>query len=226
MNATLNATAATLNREDNRAGITGPSLMIHTDVKGALALDIPDGERLIVQNFRNPSRQACVIIPADAWAGVDTIPEQFRGLVSSVLEQGAKSILRRYCLNYSLMPMAIPANLFSADAILSEAAGNNSDWLDADEMAAAWDTSATRAQFIKNPNYAASAEYRKLVNHFAETVKKLAGKKVSIQPKDLDAIAAKIHADDHATEFGQFVFRRIEQLRNRKVAEGFDLALL
>ena len=215
-----------LTREDNRAGITGTAYTIHTDIKGALALTIATDERLITQNFRNPSRQACIIIKAEAWATVGDIPEQFRGLVSTVLEQAAKTILRRYCLNYSLMPLAIPANLFTADAIMSEAAGNNSDWLDSDELAAAWDVSATRAQFIKSPNYVASAEYRKLVNYFADTVKKLAGKKVSVKPEDLDAIAAKLHEDDHSTEFGQFVFRRIEQLRNRKVPEGFDLALL
>lgn len=213
-------------REDNRATVTGESLHIHTDVKSALALTLGDDERLIVQNFRNPSRQACIIMKAHAWDAIGSAPEQFRALLSTVLENAAKSILRRYCLSYSLMPMVIPSALLTVDAIMAEAAGNNSEWLDKDELAAAWDASATRAQFIKNPNYAASAEYRKLVNHFADLVKKLAGKTSAYTPEELDVIAAKLHEDDHATEMGQFIFRRIDQLRNRKAAPLMDLSLL
>lgn len=200
---------------------------IHTDVKAA-ALLTPATHRMIVQHLRNPARSICVAIPAAPWTQLRAggVPEQYIGLLDGVLENAAKAILKRYAIAFSLLPTSIPAALLTSDSIMAEAAGSASEWLSKDELSAAWETSATRKQFITNPNYAANQAYRAQVNNFAELIKKLAGKTSAYEPQQLDIMQAKIHEDDHMTEFGQFVMRRIEQLRNRKPTEELSFALL
>lgn len=207
--------------------VTATTLNISTDVKAA-ALLTPADHRLIVQHLRNPARSICVAVPAAPWTQLRTsgVPETYVGLLDAVLDNAAKAILKRYAVAFSLLPTSIPANLLTADAIMTEAAGSASEWLSKEELTAAWETSATRKQFITNPNYAANQAYRAQVNNFAELIKKLAGKTSAYEPAQLDIMQAKIHEDDHMTEFGQFVMRRIEQLRNRKPAEELSFALL
>jgi hypothetical protein len=206
---------------------TGATLAIATDVKAA-ALLTPEGHRLIVQHLRNPARSICVAVPDAPWTALRTaaVPEQYIGLLDAVLDNAAKSILKRYAIAFSLLPSTIPSALLTADAIMTEAAGSASEWLSKDELSAAWETSATRKAFITNPNYAANQAYRAQVNNFAELIKKLAGKTSTYNEQQLDIMQAKIHEDDHMTEFGQFVMRRIEQLRNKKPAEELSFALL
>lgn len=200
---------------------------VNTDVKAA-ALLTPATHRLIVQHLRNPARAICVSIPATPWEQLRAsgTPEAYIGLLDAVLENAAKSILKRYALAFTLLPTSIPANLLSGDAILTEAAGSASEWLSKEELTAAWETSATRRQFITNPNYAANQAYRAQVNVFADLIKKLAGKTSTYTPTELDVMQAKLHEDDHTTEFGQFVMRRIEALRNKPAPAVMDFALL
>lgn len=203
------------------------TLIIHTDVKAA-ALLTPASHRLIVQHLRNPARSICVAIPDAPWAQLraDSVPLQYISLLDGILESAAKAILKRYAIAFSILPSSIPASLLAGDAILTEAAGSASEWLSKDDLSAAWETSATRRSFITNPNYAANQAYRAQVNNFAELVKKLSGKTSAYKSEELDIIQAKLHEDDHMTEFGQFVMRRIEQLRNRKPSEELSFALL
>ncbi len=203
------------------------TLAINTDVKAA-ALLTPEGHRLIVQHLRNPARSICVAVPDAPWTNLRSsgTPETYIGLLEAVLDNAAKAILKRYAVAFSLLPTSIPANLLTSDAIMTEAAGSASEWLSKDELTAAWESSATRKAFICNANYAANAAYRAQVNNFAELIKKLAGKTSTYQEQQLDIMQAKLHEDDHMTEFGQFVMRRIEQLRNKKPAEELSFALL
>lgn len=203
------------------------TLTINTDVKAA-ALLTAAGHRLIVQHLRNPARSICVAVPDAPWAQLRTssVPEQYLGLLEAVLDNAAKAILKRYAIAFTLLPTSIPAALLTSDAIMAEAAGSAGEWLSKDELTAAWEASATRKQFINNQNYASNQAYRAQVNNFAELIKKLAGKTSAYDPQQLDIMQAKIHEDDHVTEFGQFVMRRIEQLRNKKPAEELSFALL
>lgn len=215
-------TTATQTNETNvqaQSAQSAQALQLHTDTKAATLLAQP-GERTIVQNFKNPARKLAVNIPGDAWQPLATVPEQFRGLLDTVLTSAGKSILRRYAGNYSVFPSTIPAALFTVDAIMNEAAGNNSEWLSKEELTQAWETSATRKAYINDPRYAASKEFRSVVNYLADLYLRLAGKTSAYKPDELDLMVAKLREDDHDSELGAFVFMRVEQLRNRKQPEA------
>lgn len=206
-------------------GITGVALPLSTDAKAARLL-CAEGHRTIVQNFRNPARTLAVNISTEAWAPIATAPEQFRPLLDAVLESAAKSILKRYADAFTLHPSAIPADLFTPDAIMAEAAGNNSEWLSKEELQTAWEQSATRKQFISNPNYAANAAYRKAFAYYADLILKLAGKTTAYEPKELDIMVAKLAPADLDTPLGDFIVRRTEALRNKPQRAAVDMDLL
>lgn len=207
----------------NHSDITGEAYAIFTDSKGAAAtLGINAqsfADRLITQNFKNPARSAAIVIDGAAWAALDSVPEQYRALLATVLTNAAKGILKRYVAGFSLIPAAIPASLFTTDALMDEASGANSEWLNKEELVAAWEASATRKAMVSNPNYAASAPYRKAYEVFKDAVCKLSGKTVSITPAMMNLIVAKLHADDIESDMGLFIVRRIEQLKNKRVED-------
>lgn len=222
LNTTIIATHASgivTTQSDNSTQGTGPMLSLMTDTK-ACALLTQAGDRYIRKNWRNPARAFAVNIPSDAWAPLATVPEAFRGLLDTVLVNAAETIIKRYVENYTLPPTHIPAALFTADAIMLEAAGNNSTSYTREELTAAWEASATRKEFISRPQYASSKEYRTTVSWFADLIKKLAGRTAGYTPEELDIMVAKLNESDHETEFGQYVVRRVEALRNRKAPDS------
>jgi hypothetical protein len=109
---------------------------------------------------------------------------------------------------------------------MSEAVGGASDWMSKEELTAAWERSATRAKFTQNPRYAGDINYRKAVNAYTDMVLKLAGKTTVYKPEECDKIIAKMDASDLDTEFGAFVVRRLEQIRNKPQKQELDLDCL
>lgn len=207
---------------------------IHTtesSVKAAV-LSLPQNARMLTARFRNPARMAALIIPADAWTVMSEAlnsSEQARAyapLLSAVLESAAKSILTKRIGEMSLFPSEIDDAIFSADAILAEATGNNTDWLSKEELTAAWEASATRKAFITNANYVSNAGYRKAVDAFRDLIIKLSGKTSQYTESELDKMVAKLDASDLDSELGAFVLRRVEQIRNKPAKAAFDLDLL
>lgn len=196
-----------------------------TDKKAA-NLICPDGHRTITQNFRNPARHLSVNIPADAWTPLKDLPAQYAGLLDQVLEMAAKSILKSYAESFSIFPQSIPVDLLTADAIMAEAVGANSDWMNKEELTAAWEASATRKKYVTDPRYAGSKDYRIAVNRYTELVLKLAGKTSSYTEIDLDVILAKLEAADLDTPMGSFIVKRVEALKNKKPAETPDMMAL
>jgi hypothetical protein len=189
---------------------------------------IPHGAKLIIQHYRSPSRSAAVWVQGDAWAELEAseTPASYKPLLSAVLETAAKSILKKRLESMTVWPTTIDTSIFSAEAILSEASGANTDWLSKEELTQAWEQSATRKAFITNPAYATNKAYRGAVAAFADLVLKLAGKTSSYQEAELDKIMVKLAEADHDTEFGSFVLRRCEALRNKPQKAAIDLDLL
>lgn len=187
-----------------------------------------DGQRTVHQDFRNPSRTIAINVNERAWQDLKAanIPEQYAGLLERVIDNAAQSILKRYAEAFTLLPTSVPCDLFTPDAIMAEAIGNNSEWLTKDELTAAWEQSATRKRYVTDTRYANSSDYRKAVNAYAEMVLKLAGKTVSYTPDQLDVIVAKLHSDDLDTPLGSFVLRRVEALKNKRPSEAPDLMAL
>lgn len=184
--------------------------------------------RLIAVSFRAPARYAACFIPSAAWDALSAAVSdtQYRTLLDAILEKAAKSILSARLENMSVFPSEIDDAIFSADAIMSEAVGGASDWMSKEELTAAWERSATRAKFTQNPRYAGDINYRKAVNAYTDMVLKLAGKTTVYKPEECDKIIAKMDASDLDTEFGAFVVRRLEQIRNKPQKQELDLDCL
>lgn len=197
----------------------------------AAALTLTAQQRMLTTRFRNPARMAACVIPADAWTALDSAmnseaAKAYAPLLSAVLESAAKSILAKRIGEMSAFPREIDDSIFSADAILAEAAGANTDWMTKEELTQAWEASATRKAFIANPNYTSNAHYRKAVDAFRDLIVRLAGKTSQYTEAELDKLIAKLDASDLDTDLGAFVARRVEQIRNKPAKAPFDLDLL
>jgi hypothetical protein len=210
---------------------TNATIVLHTSIDSA-ALLTQGNERLIVCRFKNPARAIAANIPNDAWQQMESAVDnlQYRSLLDAVLIEAAKSILSNYYLNIwdnnKVTVSSIPAHLINADAIIEEASGNNSDWMTKDELTNAWKESATRNAVYNQQRYATDKAYQRAYTRFEEMILKLAGKTSTYQPDELDVILAKIADDDLNTQFGLFVMRRIEALRNKPIKADIDLSVL
>lgn len=221
-------TQSTMNQasEANSTNSAPETVRVYTDPKAAPKPAL--FERTITAYFRAPSRSATIIIPATAWEKMraSVTDTSYGTLLDAVLETAAKSILSARVGSMSIFPSEIDAALFTADAILSAAIGGSSDWLSKDELVKLWEESATRGKFITSPHYATSKAYRTSVAGFAELVTKLAGKTSQYTPAQLDVLLAKMEPSDLETELGNFIVRRVEQLRNKPAPALEDFGLL
>jgi hypothetical protein len=207
---------------------TSPVWTTSEAIKQAAAALQP-GTRLITITQRNPSRIAAVAVPAYAWTDVTNsigAESPYVPLLHAVLDTAAKAILTRRIGDMQVFPTNIQTDIFSADAILSEAASGNTDWLTKEELTQAWETSATRAKFVNDPRYTSNKNYRVAVDKFKELIIKLAGKTSAYSPSELDSMLVKLHPSDHGTEFGAFVLRRIQALQNKPARDEIDLDCL
>lgn len=206
---------------------------VNTTAEGSkfATLNAASDQRLITARFRLPARMASVLIPSDAWANMRQAlstdeAQAYAPLLDAVLESAAKSILVRRLGDMSVFPTEIDVSIFSADAILAEAAGANTEWLSKEELTAAWDASATRAKFINSPNYTGNKTYRIAVEAYKDMILKLSGKTTQYKEEELDKLISKLDTADLDTEFGAFVVKRIEQIRSKPAKQAFDLDLL
>ena len=185
------------------------------------------GERLIIVRFKNPARAAAIAIPAEPWERMkNEVPVAYAGLLDAVLEKAAKDILAAALASFTTWPSGIDAARFTFDALMEQAAGSNSGWLSKEELANAWKASATRKAFYGDARFGSNPAYRKAVAKFEELILKMAAKNAAYKEEELDKILAKIADEDLTGEFGTFIVRRIEQIRNKPTAAEVDLDLL
>ena len=184
-------------------------------------------ERIIIVRFKNPARSAAIAIPAEPWRTMRAeVPEAYAGLLDAVLEKAAKDILAATLSSFTTWPSEIGADRFALDSLMEQASGSNTGWLSKDELAAAWKASATRKAFYGDARFSTNPAYRKAVAKFEELVLKMAAKNAAYKEEELDKILAKIDDEDLSSEFGTFIVRRIEQIRNKPMAAEVDLDLL
>lgn len=198
------------------AATTEQAVTVYSDPSAAAKV-ATDDEMTITQRWKNPARAIAVNIPATPWSNVEkNVSAAYAPLLAAVLEGAAKRILKRHIEAYSVTPSTLKAALFNEAALLDEATNGASEWLSKEELTSAWESSVTRQRLIvQNPKYKASAEYRRAANYYAELILKLAGKTSAYKVEDLDWMLAKMADEDLNTEFGSFVARRIEALRNK-----------
>ena len=184
-------------------------------------------ERLIIVRFKNPARAAAVAIPSDPWTSMRAdVPAAYAGLLDAVLEKAAKDILATTLASFTTWPTEIGADRFTLDALMEQASGSNTGWLNKDELSAAWKASATRKAFYGDARFGTNPAYRKAVGKFEELILKMAAKNASYKEEELDNILAKLADEDLTGEFGTFIVRRIEQIRNKPMMAEVDLDLL
>lgn len=184
-------------------------------------------ERLIIVRFKNPARAAAIAIPAEPWERMKReVPVAYAGLLDAVLEKAAKDILAVTLSSFTAWPSEIDAMRFTFDALMEQASGSNSGWLSKEELASAWRASATRKAFYGDARYGLNPAYRKAVAKFEELILKMAAKNASYKEEELDKLLAKIADEDLTGEFGTFIVRRIEQIRNKPMTAEVDLDLL
>lgn len=184
-------------------------------------------ERLIIVRFKNPARAAAIAIPAEPWERMKReVPLAYAGLLDAVLEKAAKDILSATLASFTTWPSEIDAMRFTFDALMEQAAGSNSGWLSKEELANAWKASATRKAFYGDARFGSNPAYRKAVGKFEELILKMAAKNASYREEELDKILAKLADEDLTGEFGTFIVRRIEQIRNKPMTAEVDLDLL
>ena len=185
------------------------------------------GERLIIVRFKNPARAAGIAIPAEPWERMKReVPLAYASLLDAVLEKAAKDILSATLSSFTTWPTEIDAMRFTFDALMEQAAGSNSGWLSKEELANAWKASATRKAFYGDARFGSNPAYRKAVAKFEELILKMAAKNAAYREEELDKILAKLADADLTGEFGTFIVRRIEQIRNKPMATEVDLDLL
>lgn len=185
------------------------------------------GERLIIVRFKSPARAAAIAIPAEPWERMKReVPMAYAGLLDAVLEKAAKDILSVTLASFTTWPSEIDGARFTFDALMEQAAGSNSGWLSKEELASAWKASATRRAFYGDARFGTNPAYRKAVGKFEELILKMAAKNAAYREEELDKILAKLDDDDLTGEFGTFIVRRIEQIRNKPMTAEVDLDLL
>ena len=183
-------------------------------------------ERIITARFKNPARSATICIPVEPFNSLASVPEAYRGLLDAILEKAARDILSAYLGGFTQWPTTITADRFTHDALLECASGANSNWLSKEELEAAWKASATRKAFYGDARFGSNPAYRKAVGKFEELVLKMAAKNAAYREEELDKILAKLDDEDLTSEFGTFIVRRIEQIRNKPMTAEVDLDLL
>ena len=184
-------------------------------------------ERLIIVRFKTPARAAAIAISATPWTSMRAdVPAAYAGLLDAVLEKAAKDILSTTLASFTSWPTEIGADRFTFDALMEQASGSNSGWMNKEELAAAWKASATRRAFYGDARFSSNSAYRKAVGKFEELVLKMAAKNAAYREEELDKLLAKLDDDDLTSEFGTFIVRRIEQIRNKPMTADVDLDLL
>ncbi len=201
-------------------------LNLHTSVTSAVAL-AGIGQRVITKNWKQTanqtSKERSVIVPAECVTAPE-VPETFRALVESALLSAAETVLRDHVNSEGDSCFEIPSELFHRPNLIETFMGRES-WMSKEALDVAFTGSATWKRIATRPEFASNAAYRKQAEFFKASILKLAGKTASIKPEVCDTILAKIEDSDLSTEFGAFVVKRLNQIKNRAVDE-FDLSAL
>src|SRR5512137_647221 len=89
------------------------------------------GQRVITARFKNPARSATIAISSQPWdsLAVAGVPSQYRAILEAVLDSAAKTVLSKHLSAFSIWPSAIDTAFYCEAALIEEATGANSEWL-------------------------------------------------------------------------------------------------
>lgn len=199
---------------------------IHFSVEACMA-HLSVDTRMVSKSWKKTANQTPkerhILVPFECVTAPE-VPDQFRPLVESALMSAAETVLRDHVNAEGDQCNTIPLALFSRPSLIETFMGREA-WMTREQLEVAFTGSTTWKRIASRPEYQANASYRKMAEYFKGQILKLAGKRVDIPAAECDVLMTKISDSDLETEFGSFVLRRLDAIKNRK-DEVLDLSAL
>lgn len=203
------------------------SLQLHSSLDAALSL-AGIGQRVVSKAWKETAQQRRkerhVIVPMECVTAPELASTPFRALVESALMSAAETVLRDWVNQEGDSCFEIPSEQFFRPNLIEAFMGRDS-WLSKEALDLAFTQSATWQRIVSRAEFKQNKSYQKAANLFKDSILKLSGKNTSLKPELCDALIVKLDDADLNTEFGAFVLKRLNQIKNRSVEE-FDLSAL
>ncbi len=203
------------------------SLQLHTSLDAAISLS-GIGQRVVSKTWKETANQKRkerhVIVPSECVTAPELKDSPFRALVESALQGAAETVLRDWVNQEGDQCWEIPSEQFFRPNLIETFMGRDS-WLSKEALDLAFTQSATWNRIVSKPEFKQNKSYQRAANLFKESILKLSGKNTSLKPELCDALIVKLEDSDLQTEFGAFVLKRLNQIKNRN-SEEFDLSAL
>lgn len=203
------------------------TVTIHTSVKSAEAIKAV-GEVLIAASWNKTSKQEkkerAILLPMECVKAPE-VPEAFRALVECALLKTAEGLLKKQQTAQPNSYQMLRAD-FDRPNLCEAFISSSNAWLSKDELEEGFMASATWARISARPEFKTNASYQRTAMMFKDTILKLAGKTVTLEPEKCDLILSKLEEADLETEAGAFIVRRLSALKERQPSEVFDLDAL
>lgn len=204
-----------------------PSLQLHTSLDAAVSL-AGIGQRVVSKSWKETANQKRkerhVIVPMECVTAPELNDSPFRALVESALQSAAETVLRDWVNQEGDSCFEIPAEQFNRPNLIETFMGRES-WLSKEALDLAFTQSQTWNRIVSRPEFKSNKSYQRAANLFKDSILKLSGKNTSLKPELCDALLVKLEDSDLNTEFGAFVVKRLNQIKNKNVEE-FDLSAL
>lgn len=203
------------------------SLPLHTSMDAALST-AGIGQRVVSKTWKETANQKRkerhVVVPAECVTAPELAATPFRALVESALMSAAETVLRDWVNQEGDSCFEIPSEQLFRPNLIEAFMGRDS-WLSKEALDLAFTQSATWQRIVSRAEFKQNKQYQKAANLFKDSILKLSGKNTSLKPELCDALIVKLDDADLNTEFGAFVLKRLNQIKNRSIEE-FDLSAL
>jgi hypothetical protein len=205
------------------------AIKIHSQVSGANAIKAV-GEVVIACKWKETAKQTpkerAVIVPMEAITVTSAeVSESFKALVEAVLLSTAQDTLKGFINASGDNCFEVPGELFFRTNLVENFLSRDSNWMSKEELELGFTASATWKRIAGRTEYTTNKAYQNAANSFKDTILKLSGKAVQIPVDRCELLLSKIADEDLVTEFGCFVAKRLQTLKEKSV-EGFDLSAL
>lgn len=190
---------------------------IATATDGTIAMPAPIANHVRVTcKKRTPARTFVIDVPASVWPNTDDVPTAYRELVKASLLDSAGKILAGYTGNPARDQAAIPASMFTLEALISQ---TTSDRMTS-EMLVNLFRQSNKYVFSIAPKLTELTgtkllAYKARIERMEKRLGALCGRtpENKLSGNDLDNILVNLNDIDLDTPFGEFVAVRCEEVR-------------
>lgn len=191
--------------------------LVTTAADGVIAMPAVIANHVrVVCKKRNPARTFVIDVPASQWPNTDDVPTAYRELVRGSLLDSASKILAGYTGNPARDQAAIPASMFTLEALISQ---TTSDRMTSEALINLFRQS-NKYVFSIAPKLTELAgskllAYKSRIERMEKRLAALCGRtpETKLSGNDLDNILVNLNDVDLDTPFGEFVAVRCEEVR-------------